>query len=152
MSPMEPKNWPKRAEDGPKRGQEHPKTTLRGSKKRTQTARRKKNQTKTVLAPTQGRLAQLSRPPRAPFGRPNRHQNRSQNDQKSKRNIKRQKNRSKTTLDPSWSDLRSFWSAILGEKTPEAVYLKGFVKNHFFEDKTVRRRFRDQLRPKKAPA
>ena len=26
-----------------------------------------------------------------------------------------------------------------------------FRKNHFFEDKTVRRRFRDQLRPKKAP-
>ena len=29
--------------------------------------------------------------------------------------------------------------------------LNGFVNIHFFEDKSVRRRFRDQLGPKKAP-
>ena len=63
----------------------------------------------------------FARTPGAPFGRPKRHQNRSQNDQKSKRKIKTKQNRSKTILDPSWGDLGPSWGAILGLKTPQTI-------------------------------
>ena len=61
------------------------------------------------------------RTPRAPFGRPKRHQNRSQNDQKSKRKIKTKKKRSKTILGPSWGDLGPSWGAIVDQKTPQTL-------------------------------
>ena len=86
-----------------------------------------------------------------PFGRPKRHQNRSQNDQKSKRKIKTKKN------DPrrSWTRL----GAILGRlgchlgalETLWHYACRCFVKIHFFDVKTVRRRLWDQLWPTKAP-
>ena len=37
------------------------------------------------------------------------------------------------------------------KKRLKLFILRGFVEHIFFEDKTVRRRFRDQLGPKKAP-
>ena len=71
------------------------------------------------------------------------------------------KNRSEKSRDQKSYPRRS-WTrlgAILGrfgapswaKKRLKPFILKGLVKNHFFEDKTVRRRFRDQLGPKKAP-
>ena len=76
----------------------------RGSKKRSQTARRKKDRTKTIPRPSwipqEGGYPQFTLTPGAPFGRPNRHQHRPRNDQKSKRKFKMKKRRSKTILDP----------------------------------------------------
>ena len=78
-----------------------------------------------------------------------------------KRNPKRSKieakNQEATKNDPrrSWTRL----GAILGrfgapswvKKRLKPFVLNGFVNNHFFEDKTVRRRFWDQPWPTKAP-
>ena len=52
--------------------------------------------------------------------------------EKSRRKFKMKKKRSKTILDPSWSDLGSFWGAILGEETPETVYFKRFREQSLF--------------------
>ena len=116
MTPGVPPNGAKRGRRGPKRGQKRSKTTPIGAlenqksdPKRQDEKRTEPSRPKTVLDRHKGRLAQLSRLPRAPFGRPNRHQNGTENDSKSKRNIKRRTTRSKTILDPSWVDLGSFW-------------------------------------------
>ena len=134
-----PKNEPRRAQDDPKRGQRRSKTTLRGTQEAQKSDPESQDEKRTEprrsqdrLGPPTSRLAQLSRPPGAPFGRPKRHPNRSQNDQKSKRKFKMKKRRSKTILDPSWSDLGSFWGAILGEETPETVYFKRFREQSLF--------------------
>ena len=51
-------------------------------------------------------------------------------------------------LERSWVDLGPILGSILAKKYWKTYY---FVKNRFFEHKSVRRRFRDQLGPKKAP-
>ena len=157
--PRRAKNDPQRAQNGPKRSQRRPKTTPRGTQEvqksdpEPQDAKRTEpRRSQDRLRPPSVRLAQLSRPPGAPFGSPKRHQNRPPNDQRSKsENSRRKKN------DPS-----RFWTrlgAILGrfgapswaKKRLKQFVLNGFVKIIVFEDKTVRRRFWDQLGPKKAP-
>ena len=82
-----PKNEPRRAQDGPKRGQRRPKTTPRGTQEAPKSDPESQDEKRTEprrlqdgLGPPRDRLAQLSRPPGAPFGRPKRHQNRSQKD------------------------------------------------------------------------
>ena len=54
-------------------------------------------------------------------------------------------------LERSWA----VWGAILGRLGPHfhavAAVALVFLKNHFFEDKMVRRRSQDQLGPTKAP-
>ena len=121
-----PQNEPRRAQDDPKRGQRRPKTTLRGTQEGQKSDPESQDEKKTEprrsqdrLGPPTSRCAQFSGLPGAPFGRPKRHPNRSQNDQTSKRKIKSQKKRSKTILDPSWGDLGPSWAAILGQKTPQ---------------------------------
>ena len=139
----------------PKVSQNDPKLSPRGSKKRSQTARRKKNRTKTIPRPSWipqgGRTISSCAPPRLHLGG----QNGTKIDPKTIKN--RSENRRGKKSDPrrSWTRL----GAILGrfgapswaKKRLEPFILNGSVKNHFFEDKTVRRRFRDQLGPKKAP-
>ena len=104
---------------------------------------------KTVLDRPTADLPSSAAPPGAPFGSPKRHQTRSQNDQKSKRQFKAKQKRSKTMFN-HWTRL----GAILGrfgaeswmKKLLKLIVLNGFINNYFFEDKTVRSRFRDQLR------
>ena len=51
-------------------------------------------------------------------------------------------------LERSWS----LWGRHVGARRPQKYWKTYyFVQNHFFEDKMVRRRFWDQLRPTKAP-
>ena len=123
-----PQNEPRRAQDDPKRGQRRPKTTLRGTQEGQKSDPESQDEKRTDprrsqdrLGPPTGRFAQFSRPPGAPFGRPKRHQNRSQNDQKSKRKFKTIKRRPKTILDPSWSDLGSILAPSWGQFGPKTI-------------------------------
>ena len=51
-------------------------------------------------------------------------------------------------LERSWS----LWGRHVGARRPQKYWKTYyFAQNHFFEDKSVRRRFWDQLRPTKAP-
>ena len=107
-----------------------------------------------VLDQPQGVQPQFGVTPGVPFGRPKRHQTRSQNDQKSKRKIKTNKNRSKTILDPSWGDLGPSWVPSWADLDPKIVLSPRaalvFLKKHFSDVKTIRRRSWDQLWPTKA--
>ena len=84
-----------------KRPQEEPKTTKKAIPNDKTTREPNQDDFKTVLDAPKGPEDRYLRTPRAPFGRPNRHQNGTKNDAKTKRTFKRQKNRSKTILDPS---------------------------------------------------
>ena len=146
---------PKKHQNDPRSGQKRPQNDPKTTKKAIPNDKTKKGPNQddlwTVLAPPKGPDQQLARSPGAPFGRPKRHQNRSQNDQKSNRKIKTKK------TDPrrSWARL----GAILGRlgchlgalETLWHYACRCFVKIHFFDVKTVRRRLWDQLWPTKAP-
>ena len=153
-----PKNEPRRAQDDPKRGQRRPKTTLRGTQEAQKSDPESQDEKRTEprrsqdrLGPPRCRFAHYPCAPRVPFGRPKRHQNRSQNDKN-----RSEKSRVKKT-DPrrSWARL----GAILGRlgchlgalETLWHYACRCFVNIHFFDVKTVRRRSWDQLWPTKAP-
>ena len=137
-----------------KRPQEEPKTTKKAIPNDKTTREPNQDDFKTVLDPSQGRFPKFRRAPGGSFGRPSRHQNGTKNDAKTQRKFKSQKNRSKTILDSSWGDLGPSWApswADLGLKivlSPRVALV--FLKNHFFDVKTVRRRLWDQLWPTKA--
>ena len=123
-----PQNEPRRAQDDPKRGLRRPKTTLRGTQEAQKSDPESQDEKRTEprrsqdrLGPPTVRFAELSRPPGAPFGRPKRYQNRSQNDPKSKRKFKTKKRRPKTILDPSWSDLGSILAPSWGQFGPKTI-------------------------------
>ena len=117
----DPKTTTKRPQDDQKRDPE------RQDEKRTEPRRSWDR-----LGPPQGRFPKFRRAPGGPFGRPKRHQNRSQNDQKSKRKIKSQKNRSKTILDPSWGDLGPSWVPSWGPGNALALRLPMFREKSLF--------------------
>ena len=135
-----------------------PKRSPRRPKKRSRTTRRKKDRTKTIFGPSwtaPGPICVAQPPPpgaiweakTAPKSIPKRSKIEAKNQD--------EKNRSKTILDPSWGDLGPSWVpswADLDLKivlSPRAALV--FLKNHFFDVKTVRRRLWDQLWPTKAP-
>ena len=136
-----PKIFPRRAEEGAK--------TI-PNRKSNQEAHQ--DYPKTVLGPPQRPISLTARAPRGPIWAP-------QNDPK--RSLKRSKihakieNRKKAiqedqgpVLERSWS----LWGHHVGARRPQKYWKTYyFAQNHFFEDKTVRRRFRDPLGPKKAP-
>ena len=66
-----------------------------------------------------------------------------------------EKKQSKTILDPSWGDLGPSWAPSWADLDLKIVLSPSvalvFLKNHFFDVKTVRRRLWDQLWPAKAP-
>ena len=133
------KTTPGAAKNDPKRSSRRPKTTPRGAQDDQKSDPERQDEKRTEprrslarLGPPRCRFAHYPCAPGTSFGRPNRHQNLSQNDQKSKRKFKTMKKRSKTILDPSWSDLGSFWGAILGEKALETVYFKRFREKSLF--------------------
>ena len=69
---------------------------------------------------------------------PQRVQNGAQNEPKSNAKISIKKKALKTLLDPSWACLGSFGGSILGSKIIKFNwFLKGFVKNHVFEEDKV---------------
>ena len=135
--------------------QNDPKTTKNATPNDKTTREPNQDDFKTVLDAPKVPEHRYLHTPGGPFGRPNRHQNGTKNDPKTKRKFKRQKRRSKTILDPSWGDLGPSWVpswADLDLKivlSPRAALV--FLKNHFFDVKTVRRRLWDQLWPTKAP-
>ena len=153
----EPKIGPKQHQNDPwsaqKRPQEEPKTT-----KKSRTTRRQENRTKTISRPSwigpKGPNPRIRSPLGCHLGGQIGTKT-DKKDAKTKRKFKSQKNRSKTILDPSWSDLGPSWApswADLDLKivlSPRAGLV--FLKNHFFDVKTVRRRLWDQLWPTKAP-
>ena len=105
------------AEKAPKRPPERPKTTpkrpqndQKSDPERQDEKRTEPRRSLARLGPPQVPDHKLARAPGAPFGRPKRHQNRSQNDQKSKRKIKSQQ---KPIQDDLGSVLRRSW-AVLG--------------------------------------
>ena len=150
--PKKHQNDPRSAQ---KRPQEEPKTTKKAIPNDKTTREPNQDDFKTVLDAPKGPEHRYLRTPRAPFGRPNRHQNGTKNDAKTKRKFKRQKNRSKTILDPSWGDLGPSWVPSWADLDLKIVLSPSvalvFLKNHFFDVKTVRRRLWDQLWPTKAP-
>ena len=132
-----------------------PKATPKRPKKRSRTTRRQENRTKTI-----------SRPSWTPKGPPNPRipsplRPHSGGQIGTKTEPKTIQNRSETSRVKK-NDPRRSWTrlgAILGrfgapswaKKRLKLIISNGFVKNHFFEDKMVRRRFQDQLGPKKVP-
>ena len=135
--------------------QNDPKRSPRRPKKRSRTTRRKKDRTKTIPRPSwtapSGRSTAICAPPGLHLGG----QNGTKIDPKTIKN-RSEKSRDEKS-DPRRSSTRL--GAILGrfgapswmKKRLKQYVSNGFVNNHFFEHKTVRRRFRDQLGPKKAP-
>ena len=71
------------------------------------------------------------------------------------RKLKGPKNRSKTIWDPSWDDLGPSWAPSWADLDLKIVLSPRvalvFLKNHFFDVKTVRRRLWDQFWTTKAP-
>ena len=156
--PKEYKNESRRAQEYHKQPQERPKTTPRTAQECQKSEPEQQDEKRTEprrsqdrLGPPRGRLAQLSGVPRVPFGRRNRHQNGAEIDPTSRRKIKRKNN------DPrrSWTRLGAifgrFGAPSWATKQLKPCILNGFVKKHFFENKTVQRRFQDQLGPNKTP-
>ena len=136
-----PKNELRRAQDDPKRGQRRPKTTLRGTQEAQKSDPESQDEKRTEprrsqdhLGPPTGRFAHFSRLPGAPFGRPKRHQNRSQNDKKSKRKFKTKKRRPRR----SWTHL----GAILGRSWPHLGVILGQkpLENVMFREQSLFRR------------
>ena len=134
-----PKNEPRRAQDGSKRGQRRPKTTLRGTQEAQKSDPESQDEKRTEprrsqdrLGPPTSRFAYLSGVPGIPFGRPKRHQNRSQNNQQSKRKFKTNKRRPKTILDPSWSDLESILAPSWGQFGQKPLENVLFRENSLF--------------------
>ena len=131
----------------PRARQNDLKRSLRGSKKRSQTARRKKDRTKTIPRPSwthQGPISTAQRRPRgsiweaktAPKSIPKR--------SKIEAKIQDKKRRSKTILDPSWSDLGSilapswgqFWQTKLHPciETPKQQELRILLRPRLIKD------------------
>ena len=151
MTPRDFKRPPRACQNDPKR-------SLRWSKKRSLTARPNKYRTKKILRPswtTQGPISTTQRHPRGSIWEaksvPKRNRKRSKNEAK----IQEVKKRSKTILDPSWSDLGPSWAPSWADLDLKIVLSPSvalvFLKMHFFDVKTVRRRLWDQLWPTKAP-
>ena len=144
-------NWPQEGrkwhQQWPKYG---PKRCPRGFKNDPQAARRTKNRTKAIMAPPWlprwGGYPQFTLTLWAPFWHPKTVPNGAQDDAKSKRKFKKRKEAIQEdqgpVLAPSWRILGSHVEAKTTQKYCKTYY---FVKNHFFKDKTLRRRFWDQL-------
>ena len=143
---------PKKNRSAQKRPQNDPKTTKKAIPKDKTTREPNQDDFKTVLDPPKVPDHKYLRTPRAPFGRPDRHQNGTKNDPKSKRKIKSQQKPIQDDLGPvlgrSWVVL----GVILGLWNRSKHYAcRCFVNIHFFDVKTIRRRSWDQLWPTKAP-
>ena len=152
--PERPKTTPQSTKTTPGAPKNDPKTTPKQPKKRPRTTKRKKDRTKTILGPSwtaPGPISTVQRRPRgsileaktAPKSIP-------------KRSKIEEKNQGEKT-DPRRSWIRL--EAILGRlgchlgalETLWHYACRCFVKFHFFDVKTVRRRSWDQLWPIKAP-
>ena len=141
MTPRAPENDSKR----------HP----RGSKKRSQTARRKKDRTKTIPRPSWTAHPSITTSSAAPPGLHLGGQNGTKIDPKTIQNRSEKSRVKKNDPRRSWTRL----GAILGRlgchlgalETLWHYACRCFVKIHFFDVKTVRRRLWDQLWPTKAP-
>ena len=154
-----PKNEPRRAQDDPKRGQKRPKTTLRGTQEAQKSDPESQDEKRTDPRRSQDRIGPPMGPKRsllctprgviweaktAPKSIPKR--------SKIEAKIEDEKKATQDDLGPilgrSWVDLGPILGSILSKNHGKT---QCFVNIHFFEDKSVRRRFRDQLGPKKAP-
>ena len=162
MPAGELENTPKRAQDGPKQRQERPKTIPRGAQegqksepKPLDEKRSEPRRSQDRLEHPRGRFAQSAPPPGLRLGG----QNATKIDPKTIQNrsekSRGKQKRSKTILDPSWGDLGPSWVPSWADLDLKIVLSPSvalvFVKNHFFDVKTVRRRLWDQLWPTKAP-
>ena len=116
-----PEEAPKRPQEHPKRSQEEPKRSKKANPNHKTTREPNQDDFKTVLDPQGPSKPQFGVTRGAPFGRPNRHQNGTQNDAKTKRKFKSQKNRSKTILDSSWGDLGPSWAPSWADLDPKIV-------------------------------
>ena len=144
-----PKNEPGRAQDDPKRAQESPRWSKtrpkatqddpkrhpRGSKKRTRTARRKKDRTKTIPRPSwtaHQPICLVQRPPRGSIWEPKTAP--KSIPKRTKIEVKNQdeKNRSKTILGPSWGDLGPSWVPSWGPRNALALRLPMFREHSLF--------------------
>ena len=146
---------PKGSKTTPRAPQNEPKTRPRGPKKRTQTARRKKDRTKTIPRPSwtaQGPICTAQPPPRGSIWEaktaPKSIQKRSKIEAKNQERTKTIQDDLGAFLGRSWV----VWGALLGPwKRSKHYVCRCFVNNHFFDVKTVRRRLWDQLWSTKAP-
>ena len=146
---------PKGSKTTPRAPQNEPKTRPRGPKKRTQTARRKKDRTKTIPRPSWTAQRPICLTLTPPHGRHLGGQNGTKTDPKTIKNRSENRRGKKSHPRRSWTLLGAimgrFGAPSWGKKRLKPFILNGLVKNHFFDDKTVRRRFGDQLRRAKSP-
>ena len=107
---------------------------------------------KTVLGLAQGPISPVQRPPREPIWAPQNDPKRSLKRSKIKAKIENRKKAIQEDQGPVLERSWSLWGRHVGARRPQKYWKTYyFAQNHFFEDKTVRRRFWDQLRPTKAP-
>ena len=146
---------PKKHQNDPGAPKNDPKTTPRRPKKRPRTTRRQENRTKRISRPSWIPPRADSRSPGVPLGDHLGGQNGTKIDPKTIENRSEKSRGEKTDPRRSWTCL----GAILGRlgchlgalETLWHYACRCFVKIHFFDVKTVRRRLWDQLWPTKAP-
>ena len=149
------KTTPRFLPKGPKRPQVHFQKAPKATKNRSQTARRKKGRTKTIPRPfcTPQGVGQHSSPP--PWGAILASKTASKSTLKRSKIEAKNQVEKKAIQDDLGPILERSWVVLgrpLGRKNiPNPYKTYCFVNNHFFEDKTVRRGFWDQLGSTKGP-
>ena len=146
----------------PKKHQNDPRSAQKRPQEEPKTIKKAIPNDKTKKGPNQDDLGTILDRPRAdlyssasvrahPWGG----QNGTKIDPKTIKNRSENSRRKKSDPRRSWTRLGAilvrFGAPSWAKKPLKPFISNGFVTNHFFEDKTVRRRFRDQLGPNKAP-
>ena len=107
-----PKASPREPQDSPKQSQEEPKRVKKANPIRKTKKGPSQVDAKTILESPRGRFADFSLTARGAFGHPKKIKNGTENDAQKKRKSRSKKRRSKTSKDPSWSDLGRFGCAM----------------------------------------
>ena len=135
-----------------------PKTTPKRPKKRSRTTRRQENRTKTISRPSWTPKGPISTVRAHPWGAiweaksaPKRNQKRCKNEAKIQESKKPIQDDRGPVLERSWAVLGASWADLDLKIVLSPMAALVFLKNHFFDVKTVRRQLWDQLWPTKAP-
>ena len=120
-SPREPKTAENRPKGAPRRPQEEPKRVKKANPNRKTKKGPSQVDPKTILESPRGRFADFSLTPRGAFGHPKTTKNGTKNDPQKKRKSRSKKRRSKTSKDPSWSDLGRFGCAMWEPQDPKSI-------------------------------
>ena len=138
--PQEGRTWhSKRPKMVPRRGEEGAKTIP--NRKSNQEAHQ--DDPKSVRGPAQGPISLTARAPWEPIWAPQNDPKRSLKRSKIKAKIESRKKAIQDDQGPVLERSWSLWGHHVGARRPQKYWKTYyFAQNHFFEDKTVRRRFR----------